>query len=588
VRTNTCTLADCETQTEENQIGYFYLHLKTNSDDSDELSSLERDELVKHLADVLGVNKNDITLIEEGQQRRRLATSSSATPVADEASSAHGRMLPASRLKVIIKGGLAGGADLDELETRLNNGAFVTHLRDGPGFDDLQEAHFQAHDEDYKAPGDEMAPTPPPTSAAVSLPDSETSKIMIIIGLKAVEPRGGSGRYLGKPVYDTGFDLGRRSAQIALENVCRRVLDAKPSLAVREAKCIVDDLKIYLNTLKKPAYPVTPAEDVHGYLKDILRLKQGLEYRQLIGFHDDSSKVAWIALEFSTNLPRTMSAEDAWVYRDRWDEFIDGINSEEDKSHIGTIFHTCELWVRAETELRLVRTTLMCAACSVCFAFIAVVIFLGDLALAVYLILNIVCVVISLAALMFGIFGWPFGAVEAVCLIVFVGFSVDYGLHVAEAYSLSTENERAAKTRDALRRTGGAVTAAAITSICSGLPLLFCTIQVFMKFGALIVSNCTLAYLYSMTFFIALISIAGPVEPINPCQILFTLCCGRGKVAEPSTSDQAGDAAVPGQVVGYGRPAGSRTHDDYKYDYGEENKEVEKAKGGSSSNKQTI
>jgi len=56
------------------------------------------------------------------------------------------------------------------------------------------------------------------------------------------------------------------------------------------------------------------------------------------------------------------------------------------------------------------------------------------LALAVYVILCIICVVVCLAAMMVGIMGWTFGAVEAVGLIVFVGYSITYSLHIAHNY----------------------------------------------------------------------------------------------------------------------------------------------------------
>merc|ERR1719326_2729258 len=167
------------------------------------------------------------------------------------------------------------------------------------------------------------------------------------------------------------------------------------------------------------------------------------------------------------------------------------------------MFHTSALWVRAETETRLIESTLLCALFSVVFALLATLLFLWNMALAVYLILGIVCVIICLAAAMFGIMQWKFGAVEAIGLIVFVGFSVDYSLHMAESFNQSKETKRFAKVKDAMTRTGGAVFAAAVTSALAGLPILLCTIQVFVKFGVTMVLNTVLSLFFSLGFLCA-------------------------------------------------------------------------------------
>merc|ERR1719162_2548799 len=153
--------------------------------------------------------------------------------------------------------------------------------------------------------------------------------------------------------------------------------------------------------------------------------------------------------KFYTDLPRDMPASDAWKYVDKWDKFLEEMNTVYAGSGTGKMFHTSSLWVRAETEERLITSTLVCAGFSIVFALLAVLFFLWNLALAVYLILGIVCVIICLAAVMFGVMQWKFGAVEAIGLIVFVGFSVDYSLHVAESYNRSEEKERFAKVQDA-------------------------------------------------------------------------------------------------------------------------------------------
>ena len=86
------------------------------------------------------------------------------------------------------------------------------------------------------------------------------------------------------------------------------------------------------------------------------------------------------------------------------------------------------------------------------------------------------------AATMFCVLKWTFGPVEAIGLILFVGFSVDYTLHVAEAF----HHAPPPKVENALRHVGKAVMSAAATTIGSAFFLFFCTVNVRRSFFFLV------------------------------------------------------------------------------------------------------
>jgi hypothetical protein len=286
-----------------------------------------------------------------------------------------------------------------------------------------------------------------------------------------------------------------------------------------------------------------------------------MDYDLTVGMSDDGSRVLWVQLLFETNLPHKLPAQEAWKWSEQWDKFVDDFNRKEASSGMGKVFHTCAIWVRAQTEVTLVSSTLMCAVFSFCCALLATACFLKNLALGVYLILSIICVVVCLAALMFGIIGWPFGAVEAIGLIVFVGFSVDYSMHLAEAFRQSPGTTRFEKMRDGLQRTGGAIFSSACTSLMAGLPLLFCTIQVFVKFGITVVSNTVLSLAFSLFFFASLLMSAGPME--DPCLTIFGPLLGWKQPAQDGevVAGQVLSPEAGPQVDGYhwstGEPSGS-------------------------------
>ena len=73
---------------------------------------------------------------------------------------------------------------------------------------------------------------------------------------------------------------------------------------------------------------------------------------------------------------------------------------------------------------------------------------------------------------------WEFGAVQAISVTVFVGFSVDFCAHLANSYNEATSNADTKKTnadhryykaQKALRQTGISVLMAAIATIASSL-----------------------------------------------------------------------------------------------------------------------
>ena len=104
---------------------------------------------------------------------------------------------------------------------------------------------------------------------------------------------------------------------------------------------------------------------------------------------------------------------------------------------------------------------------------VAIMMFTGSAWLACFVSLTVFMIVTCQAATMFCILRWTFGPVEAIGLILFVGFSVDYTLHVAEAF----HHAAPPKVENALRHVGRAVMSAAFTTTGSAFFLFFCTVH---------------------------------------------------------------------------------------------------------------
>lgn len=129
--------------------------------------------------------------------------------------------------------------------------------------------------------------------------------------------------------------------------------------------------------------------------------------------------------------------------------------------------------------------------------------------LSLYAMLGVVGV-ISSVFLVVNLLGWEFGIPEALALIVIIGFSVDYVLHIGTHYVSAVGETRKAKTQLALGEIAVSVLGGGVTTFGVAVALLFATFQLFFRFGVFIGLTVPFSLLYALLFFTALLHTAGP------------------------------------------------------------------------------
>lgn len=87
---------------------------------------------------------------------------------------------------------------------------------------------------------------------------------------------------------------------------------------------------------------------------------------------------------------------------------------------------------------------------------------------------------------------------EAVSLIIFCGFSVDYPLHVVQAYVM--ERSKGAGIRLALKEVGWAVASGCFTTCGAAAFLNLCTITIFQRFGQVLIVNMVFALIFALVW----------------------------------------------------------------------------------------
>ena len=97
--------------------------------------------------------------------------------------------------------------------------------------------------------------------------------------------------------------------------------------------------------------------------------------------------------------------------------------------------------------------------------------------------LTILFILTSVTSMLAAI-GWTLGFIEAICFSILIGVSSDFVIHFAHAYTHQIGNlSRKERTKYAMVTMGPSILATALTTFCSAVVMLFCTITFFQKFA---------------------------------------------------------------------------------------------------------
>ena len=101
---------------------------------------------------------------------------------------------------------------------------------------------------------------------------------------------------------------------------------------------------------------------------------------------------------------------------------------------------------------------------------------------------------------------------ESLNLILVVGLSVDYVVHLAEGYSRSSHSKRLGRLHDSLAQVGISILSGACTTLGGSAFLLFAEIVLFMQFGLFLFATILFSVVFALGFFSTLLGILGPED----------------------------------------------------------------------------
>ncbi|XP_037537034.1 protein dispatched homolog 3 [Nematolebias whitei] len=240
-----------------------------------------------------------------------------------------------------------------------------------------------------------------------------------------------------------------------------------------------------------------------------------------VGMH--GGKVRWLSMAFESTTYKGKSSFQTYTDFLQWENFIqEQLASLPQSSTLRRGFQTCEHWKQIFMEIIGVESALWSLLLSLAICVAAVSVFTAHPLLLLPVLITIIGVICLVVAVMYWL-GWEMGAVEAISLSILVGSSVDYCLHLVEGYLLAgmivtsspdqnyePSAKRQRRTLEAVNHVGVAIVSSAITTVISTVPLFFCVIVPFAKFGQIVAINTAVSILFTLSVTSALLACMAP------------------------------------------------------------------------------
>eukprot|EP00494_Astrolonche_serrata_P030235 UN30502 len=284
---------------------------------------------------------------------------------------------------------------------------------------------------------------------------------------------------IGTVIYDEAFDLSDPDAQQFILDVCEEIAQDE-ELAYNEdsVRCVMAGYKTWRED-NGETFPsdLGSKEAFDADFKEYLDTAEGQHYwsNNDVGYIDDEMKY----LSIETNSPQQawQSRKKTKPLRDHWNNYI--INKNEYSYTNGLTgaeraFH-CTLqgnWNQMQMEKALIDGSFTGILIAIPCAYLCLVIFTGNWIIATYAVSSIIGVMTTVA-LFTVVVGWDFGIIESVSVVIVIGFSVDYNVHLGHSYLESPATDRLGRMGYSLTTMGISVVSGAVTTGLSGFPLTF-------------------------------------------------------------------------------------------------------------------
>jgi len=233
----------------------------------------------------------------------------------------------------------------------------------------------------------------------------------------------------------------------------------------------------------------------------------GYEYDSILGWDGTSVRYAGISIESNVLDPNNVLPEDEVriIYETFMDFAKELDKTVEDACGTKTIMTDLDQKFVFMNNQRVYRTSALSSSMiGVAFSFIVIFASTRRLHLSLFAALSILCVLVSVIGTT-TMLGWTLGTTEAVLISILAGFSVDYVIHLAHAYN-HAQGDVEERIRITYGNMGVSVFSGMLTSVIASIPLFFCTVTFFTRFGTFLCLTIVLSWIFANFGFMCLLA----------------------------------------------------------------------------------
>lgn len=167
-------------------------------------------------------------------------------------------------------------------------------------------------------------------------------------------------------------------------------------------------------------------------------------------------------------------------------------------------------------------------------AFAILLIATRNILISLYAVKTVALIVMCVTAAMV-LAGWELGVSESTAMVIIIGPSVDYVVHLAAHYVHSRAYKRSDKADSSISAMGVSIFSGAATTSGSAVFLYFGTLLFFRKFSVIIILTVLFSVSYSLVYYLAFMHALGPqgkqgdIPTIVRACVKAVTCCKKQK-----------------------------------------------------------
>jgi len=193
-----------------------------------------------------------------------------------------------------------------------------------------------------------------------------------------------------------------------------------------------------------------------------------------------------------------------------WEEFLDDWKQNKAPEGLKNCFQIADyFWAFIDGERALQEGALNGIVVSLSLAFVILILATMNIYIALYAIISVGCICSNMVAIMVFL-DWQLGVSESIAMVIIIGFSVDYVVHLAAHYVHSSQSTRDGRATEAIRDMGVSIFSGGITTLGCGSFIYLCGFKLIVQFATIMTTTVILSLIYAFFFFMSILHAIGP------------------------------------------------------------------------------